>query len=174
MNITASMTNSTSLNATSPLVSAASSSPAFPLTAQVGFLTLTRPPALSTSYYKIGAQNITFGWNFSYLLQQPQLLTIKAICDDTRNTYPVGLVSGMDDAGVVPGTATEVVWDLKRYQEENQQLPLGEGNYRLTIWDERGESALPQPGLMRQFGGLRFGMYTPANYVPLDRACVFS
>jgi hypothetical protein len=74
----------------------------------------------------------------------------------------------MAEAGVIPGTATEVIWDLKKYQEENQQLPLGPGNYRLTIWDERGESAIPGPGLMRQFGGLKFGMYTPNSYVPLD------
>ncbi|EKM82250.1 hypothetical protein AGABI1DRAFT_70904 [Agaricus bisporus var. burnettii JB137-S8] len=172
INITNTTANSISLNGTisSNLLTSATSpsSPAFPITAQVGFLTLTQPPQHSTSYYKIGLQNITFGWNFSYILQQPQHLTIKAICDDTHNTYPVGSISGMNEAGVIPGTATEVIWDLKKYQEENQELPLGPGNYRLTIWDERGESAIPGPGLMRQFAGLKFGMYTPRDYVPLD------
>jgi len=36
------------------------------------------------------------------------------------------------------------------------------------MWDDRGKSAVPMPGLMRQYNNLRFELYTPQPYISLE------
>jgi len=123
---------------------------------------MTQPPQTAVSFYKIApSQTVTFGWNFTSLLQDSQSLTVSAICDN-GNTYPVGPTDG-----ALPGTATEVLWDLNAWQTKNPQLPLAQGTCTLTMWDNRGKTALPKPGLFQPFSNLQFGLYTPQPYTPL-------
>lgn len=133
-----------------------------PPNAPAGGILMTQPPQTAVSFYKIGSsQTITFGWNFTSLFRDPQSLTVSAICDN-GNTYPVGPTDG-----VLPGTATQLLWDVQAWQENNPQLPLAQGTCTLTMWDERGATALPSPGFMQTFNDLQFGLYTPQPYTAL-------
>jgi hypothetical protein len=124
---------------------------------------MTKPPQTAVSFYKIAPNEIvTFGWDFTSVLVDSQKLTVSAICEN-GNTYPVGPTDG-----VIPGTATEVLWDLYAWQINNPGQPLAQGTYTLTMWNERGKSAFPKPGLMRPYNNLRFGLYTPQPYAALD------
>jgi len=141
-----------------------SSSNSIPQTAAVGVLSFTQPPqTAAASYYKIApSQSITFGWNFTQLLSQPQHLTLSAFCGANGNTYPVG-----PSNGIIPGNALSVVWDPWAYQQSNPGVPLAQGSYTLSIWDDRGPTALAAPGLLSPNFQLRFALYTPQAYTPL-------
>ncbi|KAF5324187.1 hypothetical protein D9619_011349 [Psilocybe cf. subviscida] len=148
---------------------AASSSSSFslifiPPTAPAGVASITNPPQTATPFYKIApGQPITFGWSFSGVIQTPTRLTVSAVCDN-GNTYPVGPTDG-----VIPGTATEVVWDPYEYNQRNPQKPLAVGSpkYTLNIYDERGLKGARRPGYLQPNTGLNFGLYTPRPYVAL-------
>lgn len=151
-----SSTGSASTNSTSRLV--------IPQTAPVGILTITQPPQTVTSFYKIApSQLITFAWNFSMVLATPTHLTVSAVCDN-GNTYPVGPTDG-----IIPGTASSVVWDPYAYQQQlrNSQPPLAQGTYTLNIWDDRGPNPPRAPGYLQPNTGLKFALYTPQPYTPL-------
>ncbi|KAG8931653.1 hypothetical protein FRC02_002419 [Tulasnella sp. 418] len=135
--------------------------------APAGGLIMTQPPqTASASYYKI-AQNdfITFGWNFTYLLVQPTSLTVQAICGANGFTYPVGGASG---DGVIPGTATSVVWDPYGYEQSPGVQRLAAESYTLRIMDERGATALGTPGMFNAYSGLKFALYKPKDPTPLS------
>ncbi|KAG6909105.1 hypothetical protein DXG01_001979 [Tephrocybe rancida] len=131
-------------------------------TAPAGLLTITQPPATLTSYYKIAPSNlVTFGWNFSFVAVQPTHLTVHAVCEN-GNTYPVGPTDG-----IIDGTATEVVWDLYSYQQNNPNTPLAQKTYTLNIWDDRGPNAGRAPGYLQANSALKFAMYSPEPYIGL-------
>ena len=133
-----------------------------PITAPAGGITITQPPQTATSFYKIAANEpVTFGWNLTSVLATPTHITVSAICDN-GNTYPVGPTDG-----VIPGTATEVVWDVFDYQKQNPNKPLAEAGYSLTMWDDRGPNSPPRAGYMQPYSGLKFALYTPQTYTPL-------
>ncbi|RDB27523.1 hypothetical protein Hypma_003837 [Hypsizygus marmoreus] len=133
-----------------------------PVSAPAGLLTITQPPQTATSFYKIApSQLVTFAWNFSFIQATPTHLTVSAICDN-GNTYPVGPTDG-----IIPGTATEVVWDIYSYQQNNPNTPLAQETYTLNIWDERGPGAARAPGYLQPNTGLKFALYTPQAYTPL-------
>ncbi|KIJ63115.1 hypothetical protein HYDPIDRAFT_66668, partial [Hydnomerulius pinastri MD-312] len=136
--------------------------PTIPQNAPAGLLTVTQPPQQSTSYYKI-AQNqyITFAWNFSYILATPTHLTVSAVCEN-GNTYPVGPTDG-----IIPGTATSVVWDTYAYQTSHPQLPLAQAKYTLKIWGDQGPDAPRAPGYLTPNSALQFALYTPQAYTPI-------
>ena len=143
--------------------SQSSSSTAIPESAPAGGLTITKPPQTATSFYKIAPSNtVTFAWNFTDVLSTPASLTVSAVCEN-GNTFPVGPTNG-----VIPGTATEVTWDLWSYQQAHSNLPLVPGKYVLHIWDDRGPGAARAPGLLQENSALQFALYTPLPYVPLD------
>jgi hypothetical protein len=81
---------------------------------------------------------------------------------DNGNTYPVGPTDG-----VIPGDATQVVWDIYSYQQNNPNMPLAQGTYTLNIWDDRGSAATMRGGYLSPFDGMEFAMYTPQPYTPL-------
>lgn len=133
-----------------------------PASAPAGLLTITQPPQSLTSFYKIApGQLVTFGWNFSYILSTPEFLTVSAVASN-GNTYPVGPTDG-----VIPGTATEVVWDIYSYQQNNPTKPLAEATYVLNIHDERGMGAGRAPGHLQANSGLQFALYKPQPYTGL-------
>ena len=134
-----------------------------PQSAPVGILTITQPPQTATSFYKIApSQLITFAWNFSSILATPTHLTVSAVCDN-GNTYPVGPTNG-----IIPGTATSVVWDVYSYQQNNPNTPLAQASYTLNIWDDRGPNAPRAPGYLQENSGLKFALYTPQAYTALS------
>ena len=96
------------------------------------------------------------------VLASPTSLTISAICDN-GNTYAVGPTDG-----VIPGTATKVVWDIWKYQVEHPATPLAQAEYTLSVWGDRGKDALPRPGYLGAFGGLQFALYTPQMYTSIE------
>ena len=133
-----------------------------PQTAPAGGITITQPPQTATSFYKIApSQPITFAWNMTSVIATPTHLTVSAVCDN-GNTYAVGPTDG-----IIPGTATEVVWDIYAYQQANPNRPLAQATYTLNIWDDRGPGAARRPGYLEQNSGLRFALYTPQAYTPL-------
>lgn len=134
-----------------------------PQTAPAGTLTITQPQQTATSFYKIASNEpITFGWNFTNVIASPTHLTVSAVCDN-GNTYPVGPTDG-----IIPGTATQVVWDLQSYQDNNPSKPLAQATYTLNIFDERGPGAALKAGFMSPNSGLKFALYTPQPYTPLS------
>ncbi|KAI0718392.1 hypothetical protein C8T65DRAFT_570743 [Cerioporus squamosus] len=144
-------------------MSQSSSTLSIPQSAPAGSLTITKPPQTATSYFKIAPSNtVTFGWNFTNVLSTPTHLTVSAI-GENGNTYPVGPTDG-----IIPGTATEVKWDLWSYQQAHSNLPLGPGSYVLHIWDDRGPGAARSPGLLQENSALQFALYTPLPYTPLQ------
>ncbi|KAI0305274.1 hypothetical protein B0F90DRAFT_1625348 [Multifurca ochricompacta] len=133
-----------------------------PQSVPAGLLTITQPPQTTVAFFKIApSQLITFGWNFSYVLSTPASLTVSAICEN-GNTFPVGPTNG-----IIPGTATSVVWDAYAWQTNNPNSPLAQATYSLEIFDERGPGAARAPGLLQANNALKFALYTPQPYTPI-------
>lgn len=138
-----------------------------PKGAPAGTLTITQPPQLSTSYYKIApSQFITFGWSFSHVLITPSHLTVSAVCEN-GNTYPVGPTDG-----IIPGNATSVVWDTYSYQTSHPNSPLAQAKYNLKIWGDHGPNSLHLSGLLAPNDALHFALYTPQPYIPVGSGWV--
>ncbi|TRM60377.1 hypothetical protein BD626DRAFT_505163 [Schizophyllum amplum] len=130
-----------------------------PQTAAVGGVTITQPPTTATSYYKIAEnQMVTFGWNLTSVIATPTSITLSAICEN-GNTYPVGIVDG---------DATELVWDIYSYQQDNPNSPLVQASYTLSMWDDRGPDATQRAGYMKSNNQLVFAMYTPQDYTSIS------
>lgn len=161
--VSATTTASAGSSSTSSGSNSASSTLSIPQTAAAGGVTLTQPPQLSTSFFKIASgQLVTFGWNFTSVLATPTSLTVSAVCEN-GNTYPVGPTDG-----IIPGTATTVVWDPYSYDQNNPSLPLVQASYTLHIWDDRGPNVGASPGYMSPNTALKFALYTPQAYTPIS------
>ncbi|KAH9940703.1 hypothetical protein B0H21DRAFT_780312 [Amylocystis lapponica] len=154
-------------NSNNPSGSGSSSAQGIPQSAPAGGLTITKPPQTATSFFKIApSHTITFGWNFTYLLKTPEHLTVSAVCDN-GNTYPVGATDG-----IIPGTATSVLWDLWSYQQAHPSTPLAVATYTLNIWGDQGPGAAISPGVLSENTNLKFALYSPQAYTPLpDWTC---
>jgi hypothetical protein len=133
-----------------------------PASAPAGLLTITQPPQTTIAFFKIApSQPITFAWNYSYVLSTPASLTVSAICQNGV-TYPVGPTNG-----IIPGTATSVVWDAYSWDVNNPNNPLAQATYTLEIFDDRGPGSARAPGLLQPNNALRFALYTPQSYTPI-------
>jgi hypothetical protein len=133
-----------------------------PQTAAAGGLTITQPPQTTVSFFKIApSQEVTIAWNFTSLFSTPSHLTVSAICEN-GNTYPIGPTDG-----ILPGTATSVVWDPFSYNQANPNTPLAQATYTLSIWDDRGRNPARAPGLFQPNNALTFALYKPQSYTPL-------
>ncbi|PWY97245.1 hypothetical protein BCV70DRAFT_203019 [Testicularia cyperi] len=146
--------------------SATATSNTIPSSAPAGGLTITQPiQTADASYYKIAqGVDVTFGWNFTSVLQYPRTLTVQAYCSDNLNTYNI--------ATNLPGTATSAVWSPYNYstsvEQNSPNLPqLIAASYRLMIYDERGLSVGASPGLMQPNTKVQFALYNPQAYTPL-------
>ncbi|KAJ6571606.1 hypothetical protein B0H19DRAFT_936356 [Mycena capillaripes] len=137
--------------------------PSIAQTLPPGGATITQPPQTATSFFKIAEnQMITFGWNLTSVLAMPTSLTISAVCNN-GNTYAVG----PDPDGHVPGTATEVVWDVFSYNQAHPGTKLAQASYTLHMWDDRGPTATQRAGYMSPNTALSFALYTPQAYTPI-------
>jgi len=92
----------------------------------------------------------------------PTHLTVSAVCDN-GNTYPVGPTDG-----IIPGTATEVVWDVYSWQQNHPNTPLAQASYTLRIWGDRGPNAARLAGYLEPNSALKFALYTPQAYTPIS------
>ncbi|KAG8862915.1 hypothetical protein FRB96_000335 [Tulasnella sp. 330] len=139
-----------------------SSTLSIPQTAAAGGILMTQPPQTATvSFYKIAPSNpITFGWNLTSLYVYPSSLTVSAVCTANGFTYPVG--------SILPGTATQVVWDPWAYEQSPGVQQLAQETYTLHINDERGPTALGTPGMFSAYSGLKFALYKPGSATPLS------
>ncbi|EAU89505.2 hypothetical protein CC1G_07731 [Coprinopsis cinerea okayama7 len=135
------------------------SPPEIPPTAPAGILVWTQPPiATSTSYLKLAPNKlVTFGWNFSYVLATPTQLSVSAACSG-GNTYPVD---------VIPGTATQVVWDMYGYQSEHPELPLPQAVCTLLVQPDDRTFGSRDGGYLSPNNELRVAIYKPQPYTPL-------
>jgi hypothetical protein len=134
-----------------------------PASAPAGELVFTKPPQTATSFYKVAPGNlVTFAWNTSYILATPTHLTVSAVCEG-GNTYPVGPTDG-----IIPGTATEVVWDVYSYQMNHPETPLPQAMCNIRVCDERGFGAARRAGYLSPNSQLQFALYTPAAYTPIS------
>ncbi|KAJ7755313.1 hypothetical protein DFH07DRAFT_821810 [Mycena maculata] len=155
--VSVSNTNANTVTAT------ASNAPSIAETDPAGGVTITQPPQTATSFYKIAQDNtITIGWNMTDVIATPTSLTLSAVCAN-GNTYAVG----PDSQGRVPGTATNVEWDLYSYQQVHSATPLPQATCTLHMWDDRGPSATERAGYMSPNTALAFALYTPQAYTPL-------
>jgi len=136
------------------------STPRIAPTDPAGLLSFTKPIPTVTSFFKVAPGNlITFGWNFTYVKATPEALTVLAKCANGY-TYPVG----PDESGVIPGTATEVIWDIYSYQEAHPNTPLPQAACGMMISDERGLNERQRPGYLSPNFDLQFALYTPQAY----------
>jgi len=126
---------------------------------------MTMPPATALpSFYKIAPNNpITFGWNFTSLYVQPTSITVKAIC--TANGFTYYLAS---NSGVIPGTATSIVWDPYQMEQSPGAQPFAQATYTLHITDDRGDNAAAKGGYFSPNDQLRFALYQPGQATPLS------
>lgn len=127
---------------------------------------MTMPPATALpSFYKIAPNNpITFGWNFTSLYVQPTSLTVKAVCTQNGFTYLLG-----QNSGVIPGTATSIVWDPYQMEQSPGAQKFAQATYTLHIIDDRGDNAAMKGGLFSPNDQLRFALYQPGAATPLSR-----
>lgn len=105
---------------------------------------------------------MTIAWNFTYVIATPTHLTLSAVCEN-GNTYPVGPTDG-----IIPGDATSVTWDLWSYQQQPTNVPLAQETYTLHIWGDQGPGVRQQPGFLQENDALRFALYSPVAYTPLQ------
>jgi len=146
-----------------PATNTVTNAPSIAQTLPPGFASITQPPQTATSFFKIAPnQLITIGWNLTSVIAMPTSLTLSAVCDN-GNTYAVG----PDPDGHVPGTATQVVWDVYSYNQAHPGTQLGQNSYTLHMWDDRGPTATQRAGYMSPNTALAFAMYTPQAYTPI-------
>ncbi|KAI7863520.1 hypothetical protein BDF14DRAFT_1745401 [Spinellus fusiger] len=99
-------------------------------------------------------ENVTIVWGYTMLMVRPVSITLAAVGPQSA-TLPIATVDG----GV-----TSVVWNLGNV---SPATPLMNGFYKIQIYDQRGISAIPQPGWLQPCTTLTIAMYSPETYVPL-------
>lgn len=98
-------------------------------------------------------------------------MTVIASCSANGNTYAVGPTNS--PYNVLPGNATQVVWNPWQAEQVPGAVPFAEATYVLKIWDERGPDSVVRGGYMSPFAGKQFAMYRPATYTPFAGKSTF-
>ncbi|CAO3688407.1 unnamed protein product [Umbelopsis vinacea] len=118
-----------------------------------------KTPLPNTAYpplYKIGASTVTMEWDIDHeALQVPPINITVAIVSPQKETFI---------ADVLPGSATSATWDLV-----NMTRPLMVGHFTVSIYDQRGPTAIPSPGQLMPDSRLTLALYNTETYVaPTD------
>ncbi|KAH7096231.1 hypothetical protein BKA62DRAFT_720304 [Auriculariales sp. MPI-PUGE-AT-0066] len=155
------MSNSGSASGSASETVSGSSSLSIPATAAAGGITFTQPPqTASASFYKIGTgQTITFGFNYTSLSVTPSAITFKAWCSQNAMTY---------DMTTIQPPTTKITWSPFDYEAQAGNPRLAEATYVLQAFDERGPQAMASGGYFSPNQNVRFALYRPQNYVPLE------
>jgi hypothetical protein len=142
--------------------SAANSLAALPTSASFGnsvypgtatFLTPTASKSVSPLYRIANNENVTFVWQFTDLLVRPQSLTLAAVGPNSV-TYTIS---------ALPGDATSAVWQIKNVPAAS---PLMMGMYQVQLYDQRGPTAVVQPGWLMPVTRLTIAFYSAESYLP--------
>jgi hypothetical protein len=113
-----------------------------------------------TPIYKI-KDFVTFGWSYTNLQGKPTAVDVLLSCSAASETWT--LTSNMTFQ-----SSASYVWD-SRVQATAVESPLLTELYTLIIVDAGSSvSATPEAGYLAPFAGLTFGMYKPAQYIPLS------
>lgn len=102
---------------------------------------------------------ITFGWSLTSIYNTPESLTFDAVNTDSGNTYTMGSVAGGD---------TTFKWDPYKHFTDGNDPPLVYSTYQVRVYDDNGPSAAAKPGGFMPNSNLRFALYKPEKYTPLD------
>jgi hypothetical protein len=111
------------------------------------------PNAAYPPLYKIGASIVTMEWSVDGKALQiiPSNLTV-AIVSPQKETII---------AAEIPGFATSATWNLMSLTK-----PLMVGYFTVSIYDQRGPSAIPSPGQLMPDSRLTLGLYSAESYIP--------
>ena len=126
-----------------------------------GGISMITPNAMSpASYYKI-KDYVTFAWNYTSLSSTPSYIDILASCSANQATYTIAMNATVQETQTV-------VWDTGAYQA-NATIPLLTETYTLIIHDAAKDvSATAGAGYLGTQNQVRFGMYSPQPYTPLN------
>jgi len=116
---------------------------------------LTPAVTAATTYYKVG-QNITFGWNYTSLLNEPKAIDVYVTCTANSATYTIANNMSFQ-------SSAKVVWDT--LPEQTGANPLLTEHYKLVIHDAAKDvTDIASAGNLGAFQQLPFAMYTPQPY----------
>ncbi|KAK9477378.1 hypothetical protein V1514DRAFT_273534, partial [Lipomyces japonicus] len=118
-------------------------------------------PALTASktYIRIG-DYATFSWNYTSLIVSPSAVNVEAYCSMNDYYYPI--------AENLTISHSSAVWDTGNYQG-SATVPLLTAEYTLFIYDSSSDpSEIASAGHLGPFDSLRFGVYSPQAYTPLN------
>ncbi|KAL0076392.1 hypothetical protein J3Q64DRAFT_1647706, partial [Phycomyces blakesleeanus] len=121
---------------------------------QATFIAPTGSKSIKPLYRIASNENVTFIWGYTYLSVRPVQLTLAAVGPQSA-TIPIT---------VLDGAATSAVWQLK---DVPQGTPMMNGYYKIQLYDQRGISAIGQPGWLSPCTTLTIAFYNPETYVPL-------
>ncbi|KAI8882196.1 hypothetical protein K501DRAFT_273921 [Backusella circina FSU 941] len=148
---TAGSSNNTANNLAGLPTSASYGNTVFPGTAM--FLAPT-PSKSVIPLYRINAkENVTFVWSFTNLLVRPANLTLAAVAPN-KVTYTITQMNGMK---------TSAIWHIS---DVPAATPLMMGAYQIQLCDQRGPSAIPQPGWLTPVTRLSIAFYSAESYQP--------
>lgn len=116
---------------------------------------LTPAVTAASTYYKIG-QNITFGWNYTSLSNEPKAIDVYVTCSANSATYTIS-------ENMTFHSTAKVVWDTKK--DESGTDPLLTSKYNLLIHDAaKGVDDVASAGNLGSFNQAPFAMYSPQHY----------
>ncbi|KAI9030157.1 hypothetical protein CLU79DRAFT_802662 [Phycomyces nitens] len=121
---------------------------------QATFIAPTGSKSIKPLYRIASNENVTFIWGYTYLSVRPVQLTLAAVGPQSA-TVPIATLDG---------AATSAVWQLK---DVPQGTPMMNGYYKIQLYDQRGISAVGQPGWLSPCTTLTIAFYNPESYVPL-------
>ena len=121
------------------------------------------PATAATTYYKVG-NNITFGWNYTSLSNEPKAIDVYVTCPANSATYTIS-------NNMTFHTSAKVFWDT--LPEQTGDNPLLTEHYTLVIHDAaKDPSQMASAGNLGAYSQFRFAMYTPQTYQNLSGTCI--
>lgn len=131
-----------------------------------GGVSMITPGPYYATYYKIG-QYVTFVWNYTSLSVTPSAVDVVASCSLNDATYTIASNMTVEPTG-------SVTWDTGEYQA-TATVPLLTATYTLIIYDpSKPINHVAKAGHLSSAAQLRFGMYIPQKYTPLNGEPILS
>ncbi|KAF9875640.1 hypothetical protein CkaCkLH20_07021 [Colletotrichum karsti] len=128
----------------------------------VGSVEMIEPArtAAAINLYKIG-DYVTWKWNYTNVQSNPTAVDVLISCSSRTQAWT--LTQNM--SFVEPATYT---WDTS-VQATDPSAPLGNDEYTLIIYDAESQvTATAAAGFLGSSNALKFGMYKPQEYQPLN------
>ena len=121
-----------------------------------GGVNMLTPATTTTTFYKAGS-NITFGWNYTSLSNQPHAIDVYVTCASNSATYTIS-------NNMTFHSSAKVVWETE--PEITGANPLLTGDYTLVIHDAGQDvTQIASAGNLGAYSGQsHFPIYTPMPY----------